>query len=111
MYEAKSLLKFADRFPEHTSANSDLSGYVQLVTSTKPEEPDAFSLRASTFETAARIVEDLMRADSSLSVGVLTRTNRAVAEVIYLLEQRGLDGWIQFFHNLTQLKLRVNRTQ
>ena len=32
-----------------------------------------------------------MRADSSLSVGVLTRTNRAVAEVIYLLEQRGLD--------------------
>lgn len=91
MYEAKSLLKFADRFPEHTSANSDLSGYVQLVTSTKPEEPDAFSLRASTFETAARIAEDLMRADSSLSVGVLTRTNRAVAEVIYLLEQRGLD--------------------
>ncbi|MDB4679322.1 UvrD-helicase domain-containing protein, partial [Rhodopirellula sp.] len=91
MYEAKALLKFADGFPHHLSAKKDLSGYVNLSTSSLPELGDADARRIATYEKAAEQIQTLYQKNSTTTIGVLTRTNRAVAEMIYLLEQRGLD--------------------
>ena len=91
MYEARALLKFAESFPEHVSAKEQLAGYVQYSTAALPEDADALMRRTATFEKASEIAEELLAKNPSLSIGVLTRTNRAVAELIFLMEQKGID--------------------
>lgn len=91
MHEARAMLTFADRFPVHVSAKENLPGYVQFETASLPDEADTFAKRAATFQRAAVIAKDLLRENSNLSIGVLTRTNRAVAELIFLLEQNDLE--------------------
>ena len=91
MYEAKALLNFAQSFPKHVSAKEHLEGYVQYATASLPEEADSLARRTATFEKASEIAGQLLAENPSLSIGVLTRTNRAVAELIFLMEQMGLD--------------------
>ena len=91
MHEGRALRKFAENFPEHLAANQDLHGFVQLTTAIMPDHADSSARKSATFEKATEIAADLLEQDPTLSIGVLTRTNRAVAELIYRLEQSGLD--------------------
>lgn len=91
MYEARALISFADRFPVHVAAKENLEGYVQFSTAASPDDADSFAKRAATFQKAADIAENLLQEDANLSIGILTRTNRAVAELIYLFEQSDLE--------------------
>jgi len=91
MYEARALIQFAERFPIHLSAKESLRGYVQFSTAPLPEEADQLARRTATFQKAAGVARELLSQDPSLSIGILTRTNRAVAELIYLLETAGLE--------------------
>jgi ATP-dependent exoDNAse (exonuclease V) beta subunit len=76
-------------FPDHTTA-VDRPGYVQLKNGFKPargEETDVDSL----LQLAADDIAELVRSTTSISIGVLVRSNSKVAEMINLLRDRGLD--------------------
>jgi ATP-dependent exoDNAse (exonuclease V) beta subunit len=91
MHEARALLQFAKRFPKHQSAKRELSGHVSLKTSRIPEQTDRLTCRMTCFEDAVRQVAQLHQQAPGISIGVLTRTNRGVAEMIFLLEQLGIE--------------------
>lgn len=90
-YEAAAIRRFARRFPRHTSIKRQLPGHVKLLTASGTEQPDVESRRRSCFETAADLTASINRQQPAASIGVLTRTNRGVAEMIYLLERDGVD--------------------
>ncbi|MDA8745899.1 UvrD-helicase domain-containing protein [Rubripirellula amarantea] len=89
-HEAFAIDKFAKDFPVHVTARKDLAGHVQFVTSRKCEG-DATEKRMTCFEDAARIVRHINAVAPNRSIGILTRTNRGVAEMILLLEAMGVD--------------------
>lgn len=90
VYEADAIRHFASRFPEHVTARSDLAGYARFATS-RSCEGDADEKRQTCFEDAAAICKSLVDAAPDKDVGVLTRTNQGVAEMIYLLQQLGVE--------------------
>jgi ATP-dependent helicase/nuclease subunit A len=91
MYEAAAVDQFARRFPLHDAARKSLPGYVRFETARRVEEGDAEEKRMACFEDAARIVAETNRAAPENSIGVLTRTNRGVAQLIFLLERLGVE--------------------
>ncbi|MEM6471134.1 MAG: UvrD-helicase domain-containing protein [Planctomycetota bacterium] len=91
-YEAKAAKRFAASFPEHRSMKPDLPGYVRMETCRKPVAGETEVEKSlSCFRLAAQRVAELHRADPDKEIGVLTRTNKGVANLIFLLEQAGLD--------------------
>ncbi|MEX2176055.1 MAG: UvrD-helicase domain-containing protein, partial [Pirellulaceae bacterium] len=74
------------KFPAHSTARSELPGHVRLEFAPLTDEgvPQADAV----FEYAADQVAQHVRRASQCSVGVLVRTNAAVARMIYLLRQR-----------------------
>ncbi len=91
MYEASAVEHFCRRFPLHDAAQKTLPGHVRLETSRRIEDGDNDAKRMACFEDAARIAMDLNRAAPSKSIGILTRTNRGVAQLIFLLERLGVE--------------------
>lgn len=95
-YEAEAIKSFADRFPVHEAAKS-LPGYVEFRTGPMPAEPaggrkpSAEELFAATLDAASDRIARLSQQSPATSIGVLTRTNRTVAEVIARLEHLGVD--------------------
>ena len=90
-YEAEALNHFCRRFPEHEAFKKDLPGYVQMMTSTSPESADSEGRQQACFQRAAEVVADLNRRAPGKTVGILTRTNRGVAQMIFLLEGLGIE--------------------
>ena len=75
-----------EAFPKHSTERADRPGYVCLQVSPRPKEnqdPDQ-----AHYEFAAAEVARLARQAPGRSVGVLVRTNQAVARMIYLLRKR-----------------------
>jgi len=90
-YEAAALGSFCRRFPEHQAFRKELPGHVQLMTSTNPENADSEARQRACCERAAALVADLNRNAPGKSIGILTRTNHGVAQLIFLLENLGVE--------------------
>ena len=89
-HEAMAVDKFSKDFPEHITARKNLPGHVQLLTSRK-SDGDATEQRMTCFGQAAQLVKVINDAAPDRSIGILTRTNRGVAEMILLLEGLKVD--------------------
>lgn len=81
-FEVRAVTDFARDFPDHQSAKKDLPGMVCLRTGS---EPPHF------LESVADRITELANAKPSASIGVLTRRNQTVAELIFYLKQRDVD--------------------
>ncbi len=97
VYEAQSVRHFAEQFPVHTTAKTDLPGYVRIETSAPADDADEqdgpkVSAKSRCFETAAKVIERIHRRYPERTIGVLTRTNAAVAELIYYLSHDDLSA-------------------
>lgn len=90
-YEAAALKTFCRRFPHHKAFRQDLPGHVQVMTSANPENSDSEGRQQACYERAAELVADLNRKAPDKSIGILTRTNRGVAQLIFLLENLGVE--------------------
>lgn len=90
-HEARALVNFAKRFPTHVAAKQSLPGYVRMETCELPEARDTSARSQACYQLAAGRIAELYRQAPGRSIGVLTRTNRAVANLIFLLEQRDVD--------------------
>jgi len=99
-YESWAIRQFVAQFPEHTSAK-DLPGHVTLECGpaaaasddpqTGQEKENSQSKSARHFGYVAWRIGQLVEQLPGRSIGVLTRTNRSVAWLIYLLRQAGVD--------------------
>ncbi|MAI69619.1 MAG: helicase [Rhodopirellula sp.] len=90
-YEAAALRTFCRRFPEHKAFKQELPGHVQVMTSANPENSDSEARQQACYERAAGLVADLNRKAPRKSIGILTRTNRGVAQLIFMLENLGVE--------------------
>ena len=90
-YEAAALKMFCRRFPEHKAFKQGLPGHVQVMTSANPENADSEARQQACYERAADLVAELNRKAPRKSIGILTRTNRGVAQLIFMLENLGVE--------------------
>ena len=90
-YEAAALKTFCRRFPDHKAFKQELPGHVQVMTSANPENSDSEGRQQACYERAAELVADLNRKAPGKSIGILTRTNRGVAQLIFMLENLGIE--------------------
>lgn len=88
-HEADAVRRFAKRFPEHRAHHDRLPGYVHFETA-KAGGKGRDEEQAATLEAAAERIAAIRRQAPGRSIGVLTRTNRCVARLIFLLDSRGL---------------------
>jgi ATP-dependent exoDNAse (exonuclease V) beta subunit len=79
-----------EQFPPHTTAKAKLAGCVTLETSPAAGE-DEDQTDAVFKHAISRIAEAVEQAPQA-SVGVLVRTNDAVAHLIYLLREKGIQA-------------------
>lgn len=85
---AEPVRAWQDAFPKHTTDKVDLPGYVCLRVSPRPmDDQDPNEVH---YEFAAAEVARLAGQAPGRSVGVLVRTNDAVARMIYLLRKRNV---------------------
>lgn len=96
IYEAHAVVSFAESFPNHTTAKTTLPGYVRMETSAggdgaEDSEGPKISAKSRCFESAAKLIEQIHRRYPQRTIGVLTRTNAAVAELIYYLSHDHLN--------------------
>lgn len=88
--EGQAIREFVSSFPEHTAHRDTLPGHVTLATS-PIVRGDAAARKSGLLHHAADRVEALHASARGRSIGVLTRTNSGVAEMIHLLDSRGVD--------------------
>jgi ATP-dependent helicase/nuclease subunit A len=74
---------FGAGFKTHETAKKDLPGYVELRECRTPREEE--SADVVRLRTAAELAADLHRQNPALSIALLTRTNTAVARLLYEL--------------------------
>jgi ATP-dependent exoDNAse (exonuclease V) beta subunit len=75
-------------FPEHSTARTMLAGHVTLTTA--PAAGDDEEQKDVLFRFAAERICEFVEAAPRANVGVLVRTNAAVARLIYLLRELGI---------------------
>jgi ATP-dependent exoDNAse (exonuclease V) beta subunit len=83
------IMEWLSGFPEHSTHRVDLPGYVCLRTTGDPdpnEQPDDAVLR----HAAGYVAHLLETVPEPLTIGILVRTNDAVAHVIASLRERGV---------------------
>ncbi|MBM82423.1 MAG: hypothetical protein CMJ78_17805 [Planctomycetaceae bacterium] len=85
---ADAVFDWAAKFSEHTTAKTDLPGYACLRTA--PATDDNDDAENSRLRYTANYVKQLVRESPGASVGVLTRTNKAVARLIFELKRVGI---------------------
>ena len=77
-------------YSQHTTERAELQGHVTLATA--PQAADGEDQTLCTFQYAAERIRDCVTAAPQASVGVLVRTNTAVARLIYLLRNLGIQA-------------------
>lgn len=82
--------RWCDGFEHHETAKTNLSGYVELVTSSRPAEDQ--SQQDVTIEFAARRIADIVAGAPGFSVGVLIRKNETVGRLIYELREQDVQA-------------------
>ncbi len=98
-YEAWAVAHFASAFPEHRSAKATLPGHVTLLSGPgaaqssreRDNQEDAQTRAVRHFGYVAERIQRWSQQMPGRSLGVLTRTNRSVAWLIYLLRRAGVD--------------------
>jgi ATP-dependent exoDNAse (exonuclease V) beta subunit len=80
--------QWQEDFPPHTTARKELAGHVTLAVA--PQVGDDQDQMLALFQHAADNVQELYRAAPRASIGVLVRTNTALARLIYELKSRGV---------------------
>ncbi len=78
------------RFAEHSTARTELAGHCRLTVAPAAEEGD--DQKTVTLTCAADQVAQLAQQAPGISIGVLVRTNAAVARMIYELRRRHVDA-------------------
>lgn len=78
-------------FPEHSTAREDLAGYVTLTVAPAIAE-EGEDQAVLTFKHTAERVRECLATTTRASIGVLVRTNTAVARLIYELKVRGIQA-------------------
>ena len=96
---AAPIQSWCDAFPEHTTAKTELSGFVQLRT--VAAKGDGESQGDVTLQAAADLIADLATKHPTRSIGVLTRSNDAVAKLIFELHHRDVSASEEGGHPLT----------
>jgi ATP-dependent exoDNAse (exonuclease V) beta subunit len=104
-FERQAVRKFSQEFPLHESARTELPGYFRLSTypasatdqrshgsqsDSQPDQDDE-ATGADGLQYAANEIYRLAQLSPRHSVGVLTRTNRSVGELIFHLKRLGAD--------------------
>jgi len=79
--------EWSNRFPEHSTANETMSGYVCFRTSPIMEGDTADERRGPWHRWVAEQIRDLHLQTPGATIGVLTRTNNAVARIVHELTQ------------------------
>jgi ATP-dependent exoDNAse (exonuclease V) beta subunit len=77
--------RWCARFKKHSTARNDLAGFARLCTSPDPAEGERAADAVLAY--AAQQVADMTAKAPGFSIGVLVRTNDAVARLIYLLRK------------------------
>ena len=85
---AEAVGQWQQQFPQHSTAKKELSGYVRLEFSPAVGEDEDQEERH--YQFAAKAVEQHVAQAPECSLGVLVRTNAAVARMIYLLRRLGV---------------------
>lgn len=83
-----SVRAWCREFPEHSTEKRDLPGYAQLYA--VREAGDDETQKEVTLQEAARLVAKLASQAPGHSIGVLTRTNDAVARLMFELQTLGV---------------------
>ena len=82
--------KWAKRFEHHTTARAELSGNCRLIVARRADQTEKQADVTLLF--AADRVAEIHRATPGMGIGVLVRTNAAVARMIYELRKRKIDA-------------------
>ena len=90
-FEAESVRNFAAQFPTHEAYRQTLPGYVRFETCEKIGGGKSEPRVEACFDLAVRQIIRLHREAPRMSIGVLTRTNKAVANLIFRLQSHGID--------------------
>jgi ATP-dependent exoDNAse (exonuclease V) beta subunit len=102
-YEGFAIRQFAARFPAHSAAKATLRGHVVLASGPdgqsrddddgkKGDKQESSQTRSARhFGYVAQRIAELAGEMPGRGIGVLTRTNRSVAWLIYLLRRAGVD--------------------
>ena len=88
---ADAMARFSRRFPLHIAFKKELPGYVRFETARKLDTKNIEQQRKACFEDAVAKIKELNAAAPNISIGVLTRSNKAVAAMIFLLDQAGVE--------------------
>ncbi|HUS39880.1 MAG TPA: UvrD-helicase domain-containing protein, partial [Pirellulales bacterium] len=86
--ERLAVERWQNNFQQHTTARPELPGYVELVTA--PQKDDSQSQLDATLNTCADRIAELTKLAPAATLGVLTRKNTTVAQLIYLLRKRNV---------------------
>lgn len=95
--ELTAVQNWSSRFPIHETAKTELPGYFQLCTSPIPagQQPDELSRSELTEELnrfVAAKIERQLKACPQGTIGVLTRSNQRIGELIFELNRLGVDA-------------------
>jgi ATP-dependent exoDNAse (exonuclease V) beta subunit len=88
-YEA-AVRKWQKRFNPHSTARTELAGYVTLETCRRVEEDEDANADDVFNEFVASRVAEAYERYPGMTIGVLTRTNDAVGQIIYRLRSRDI---------------------
>lgn len=81
------VVEWSDAFPEHSTANETMPGYVCFRSSPVMEGDSADERRGPWHRWVAEQIRDLHLQTPGATIGVLTRTNNAVARIVHELSQ------------------------
>jgi ATP-dependent exoDNAse (exonuclease V) beta subunit len=79
-------------FEAHTTAKENLAGYVEIRNAPVSKDSGSSDLKRDLMETIAQKVAEVYRDAPKATIGILTRTNDEVGELITLLRDRGIEA-------------------
>ncbi|MEW4489323.1 UvrD-helicase domain-containing protein [Thalassoglobus sp. JC818] len=89
--EMKTIQNWSGAFPEHATARTELPGHFCLRTSPDKNE-DGEDLRGQLFEYVAQLAKETLEKHPQGTIGILTRKNDAIGQIIFELNRLGVDA-------------------
>lgn len=95
--EISVIRKWSEQFPVHETARTDLPGYFELCTSPMPEgmqlgDRNTQLVTDNLNRFVAHKVQRLLEAHPAGNIGILTRSNARIGEIIFELNQLGIEA-------------------
>ncbi|TWT56801.1 ATP-dependent helicase/nuclease subunit A [Thalassoglobus neptunius] len=89
--EKNTIQNWSGAFPEHETARTELPGHFCLRTSPDKNE-DGENLRSQLFEHVAHLAKETLEKHPQGTIGILTRKNDAIGQIIFELNRLGVDA-------------------